>query len=113
MLFTGTKDFGTGWRCCATPVARDFSSKTAAGITRSKTACSDSIGTCSKCVSLFRIAAAPEAESTLAISKAYGENLLYLSAPTQRPPKAMWHGVNATEPTARRESGLRAERAYF
>lgn len=40
-----------------------------------RTAWTTSIGTCSKCVCLFRIAAAPLAARTVTICKLYGENL--------------------------------------
>lgn len=58
--------------------AGDFSSNLAAAIACRRTVSTTSMGTCSKCVPPFRIAAAPVAECTVAVLESYGENLLYV-----------------------------------
>jgi hypothetical protein len=55
----------------------DFSCIISSATACSRTVSTTSIGTCSKCVSLFRIAASPLAASTVAVRKPYGENRLY------------------------------------
>src|SRR4029077_3702010 len=61
-----------------------FSSSSASAAACRRTVSTISMGTCSKYVSLFRIAAAPLAACNVAVLHSYGENLLNVFSLTQR-----------------------------